>query len=209
MQQLGGEIMSLGSMQKKVLDYVKDSEKPVHSKDMARGLCGEEDVPHSFDVSMRRAINSLAEKGKVKKCMTSKKVGYYERKSLTIWSPGDHEKPDCHNHPSGKEIEETIIEKTKEWIAEEKTPYGSKGYIPYSGLVKEVAFAYKDVAVRETISKVFIDNWLQVAVHRAVKRLEEGGKIEVQRKEGKYYESMDLYYERDVNKIALKDDVAT
>lgn len=199
--------MSLGSMQEKVLNYVKDSEKSVHSKDMARNLCRKEDVPHSFDVSMRRAINSLAEKGKVKKCMTSKKVGYHERKSLTVWLPGEHEKPDCHNHPSGKEIEETIIEKTKGWVSEEKAPYGYEGYIPYSKLVKEVAFAYEDIAGVKTISKFFIDNWLQVAVHRAVKRLEESGKIEVQRKEINYYEHVGSY-EKDVYKITLKDDVA-
>lgn len=178
----------LGRLQQAILQHLQSAGHWCWVRDITRALCGpNRQSPRSGEVSVRRAVRTLAARGLARLGRLPADPAAPGR-SLACWLP-QHQAPRLLPQVPAPRVESLVLEALgrareadlEEWLhrraprpEREAAPWRGPGAVPYSWLVRQVR-REPDLA----------QNW--VAIHRALKRLSRRGRISAARWGGRRY----------------------
>ena len=176
----------LGKTQQAILEYLQQHGKPSYVNEIAydlfhnrQGVRERDSVSRSFDVSVRRAVHALAQRGLVLvgHAPDSRTFIGDPINRLLCWLP-DQQAPRLKPNTSGAEVERLVLAILADPDVTTSSPPGhplNDKWVEYSWLTNRIANLMRGAAAN---GKVFVYGAPSVATHRAVKRLADKGSIQ-------------------------------
>ena len=181
----------LGKLQQAILDYLQQRGSEVYVSTVAAVLyhhpADEGDpapAPRAFEISVRRAIHALAERGLVCCGAVSQYGMGRDFPRLLCWLP-EHGTPATDPVMRGADVDRLVLaalekaaaEDASNWFIYSRLPgLSAEAWPQYSWLTREVVGKLKN---HTGDHRLFVDGAPAVAVHRSVKRLAQQRKIRI------------------------------